>query len=156
MPSIATDAAQRLRTAATYSRWYGKRSTVISRKTTFVLTLVAIALAVGCGAAPPAADEPLTVDALVADPVYDVEIVVQGEISMLDELFCPCFELSSGEETVEVWYDLMTDDDGTMWPAARVDHIANGDQVAVRGELKHAGLFRTENVFWAIEVEHVE
>ena len=129
---------------------------MISRKITVVLTLVAIALAAACGAAPPAGDDTLTVDALWADPVYDVEIVVQGEVSLLDELFCPCFQLSSGEETVEVWYDLMTDDDGTMWPAARVDHIANGDQVTVRGELKHAGLFRTENVLWAIEVEHVE
>ena len=120
------------------------------------MALLVVALVAGCGAGPQADEGALTVGALLADPVYDTEVVVQGEVGLLDELFCPCFELSSEGQALEVWYDLMTDDDGTMWPAVRADGIANGDRVAVRGELKHAGLFRNENVFWAMAIERVE
>ena len=129
---------------------------MIARKVAWAAALVAIAFIAGCSAGqPPAGDESLTVAALLADPAYDVEVAVQGQVDLLGEMFCPCFELASGGQRVEVWYDLMTDDDGTMWPAVDLDGIANGDTVIVRGELKHAGVFRGEDDFWAIEIERV-
>jgi hypothetical protein len=115
-----------------------------------------IALGAGCSGEPRPPKGALTVDALLADPVYDVEVTVYGQIGMLGELFCPCFELSSGGETLEVWYNLMTEDDGTTWPAVPVNGITNGDWVTVRGELKHAGVHRGENDYWAKAIERVE
>jgi hypothetical protein len=125
----------------------------IARRTVLALALTALSLAAGCSAGPQPPDGALTVDALMADPVYDVEVAVYGQVSLLGELFCPCFELSSGGQTLEVWYDLMTYDDGATWPPVRVDGIANGDWVTVTGELKTAGQHRGENDFWARAIE---
>ncbi|MBN1134665.1 MAG: hypothetical protein JXA38_07135 [Methanosarcinaceae archaeon] len=40
----------------------------------------------------------LNVYELLGNPVYDVEVEIYGRVGLLDELFCPCFELASGGE----------------------------------------------------------
>jgi hypothetical protein len=93
---------------------------------------------------------------LLAEPVYDEAVTVQGSVSLLGELFCPCFELSSGGGTVMVWYDLMVDGEHSR-PAVDVSGIADGDTVVVEGELRRtapdAGV---PPDMWAISVESLE
>ncbi len=98
----------------------------------------------------------LSVSELLENPVYDTEIRVHGQVSLLGELFCPCFELTSGGKKVQVWYDLMVEDDGTESPAVSVEGIQNGDQVVVTGELKTAGAHTSPNDFWASKIEKAQ
>jgi len=90
---------------------------------------------------------------LLANPVYDTEVRVQGEVGLLGELFCPCFELTSGGQTVQVWYGLMVENDGTERPELSVAEISNGDTVIVTGELKaEGGTHYSKGDFWASEI----
>jgi len=92
----------------------------------------------------------LSVAELLANPVYDTEVRIYGEVSALGELFCPCFELNSGGETIVVWYDLMVANDGTERPAVDVQGINNGDNIVVTGELKgEGGTHYSKGDFWA-------
>jgi len=92
----------------------------------------------------------LTVAELLDDPVYDTEVKIYGEVGLLGELFCPCFELLSGGQTVQVWYDLMVENDGTERPAVNVKGINNGDRIIVAGELKgEGGTYYSKDDFWA-------
>ena len=123
----------------------------------FVLVLVGTVFMVGCLA--PQNEQPtgdLSVAELFEDPVYDTEVTVYGRVSLLGELLCPCFALTSGGETVQVWYDLMVEDDGTERPAVSVEEIENGDWVLVTGELKTAGIHHSQNDFWAYGIEKIE
>jgi hypothetical protein len=95
--------------------------------------------------------ETICVGELLGEPVYDTEVAVQGKVSLLGELWCPCFELSSCGETVTVWYDLMVDDDEIERPAVSVAGIKNGDTVAVTGELKE--ITGDGGNFWALKIE---
>ncbi len=76
---------------------------------------------------------------MLEDPIYDTEIRVYGKVSLLGELFCPCFQLTSKDEKVMVWYDLMIEDNVTERSPVNVDGINNGDWVIVTGELKSEG-----------------
>ncbi|MBN1454739.1 MAG: hypothetical protein JW945_00585 [Methanomicrobia archaeon] len=119
--------------------------------------LIGTLFMVGCIA--PGPERPagtMSVAALLADPIYDTEVTVYGQVALLGELLCPCFELSSGGETVQVWYDLMVEDDGTERPAVSVEEIENGDWVLVKGELKSAGVHRAANDFWTTSIERIE
>ena len=80
-----------------------------------------------------------TVGAMLADNAYEVPVSVAGEISMLGELLCPCFELTSGGESVQVFYGLMVENDGTGKPDVDMTGFANGDKVIVTGMLKGSG-----------------
>lgn len=100
-----------------------------------------------------APDGALSVAELMADPQYDTEVIIYGKASLLGELLCPCFELTSGGEKVMIWYDLMVEDDGTERPAISVEDVRNGDQIVVVGELKTAGVYCSLNDFWARSVE---
>ena len=92
----------------------------------------------------------MSVAELLANPVYDTEVRIYGEVSLLGELFCPCFELTSGGQKVQVWYDLMVENDGTERPAVSVQGINNGDRVIVTGELKgDGGTHYSKDDFWA-------
>ncbi len=92
----------------------------------------------------------MTVAELLENPVYDTEVTIWGEVSLLGELFCPCFELTSGGEKVLVWYDLMVENDGTERPAVNVDGINNGDKIIVTGELTgEGGIHYSRGDFWA-------
>ena len=94
----------------------------------------------------------ISVADLLDSAIYDTEVTVYGTVSMLGEVFCPCFELTSGGETVTVWYDLMVEDDGTQVPAASIAGIENGDLVVVTGELKSTGGELPGGTFWAFNI----
>ena len=95
--------------------------------------------------------EAVNVSALLADPAYNTEVAIYGQVSLLGELFCPCFELRSGGEAVMVWYDLMVDEDGGVRPAVSVEGIDNGDWIVVTGALQSGGADPAE--FWASGIE---
>lgn len=95
----------------------------------------------------------LTVAELLENPVYDTEVKIYGTVSLLGELNCPCFELTSGGQKVLVWYRLMVEDGGTERPSVSVEGIENGDWVVVTGELKSEGEYRSLNDFWASKIE---
>ncbi|MBN1856078.1 MAG: hypothetical protein JW846_03895 [Dehalococcoidia bacterium] len=95
-----------------------------------------------------------TVGELIANPVYETEVRVVGEVSLLGELFCPCFELTSGGESIQVWYGLMVENDGTELPEMSVEGIANGDMIVVTGMVKGpGGVHYAEGDFWAKGIE---
>ena len=98
----------------------------------------------------------LSVSQLLEEPVYDTEVRVYGEVALLGQLNCPCFELVSGGEKVVVWYALMVEDDRTERPPVSIEGITNGDRVVVTGELKTAGEHRQPNDFWAGGIEEIE
>jgi len=76
-----------------------------------------------------------------------------GKVGLLGELNCPCFELASGGRTVQVWYDLMVENDGTERPAVNGEGINNGDRVVVTGELKgEGGTHYSKGDFWATAI----
>jgi len=95
----------------------------------------------------------LNVSKLLEYPVYDNKVGIYGRVSLLGELFCPCFELASGGERVQVWYGLMVEDDETERSPVSMEGIENGDWVIVTGELKTAGNHRSLNDFWASTIE---
>ena len=89
---------------------------------------------------------------LLRKPIYNLEVITYGTISSLDET-TPYFELTSGEETIRVWYDSMVNKDGTQNPRVDLEGIRNGHKVVVRGELKEeAGKYHEQGDFWAMEV----
>jgi hypothetical protein len=98
----------------------------------------------------------LSVSELLENPIYDTEIRVYGQVSLLGEFSCPCFELISDGKKVLVSYGLMIEDDGTERPAVSVEGIQNGDQVVVTGELKTAGSHASVNDFWASKIEKAQ
>ena len=98
----------------------------------------------------------LSVSRLLEEPLYDTEVMVYGDVGLLGQLNCPCFEIASGGEKVQVWYALMVEDDRTERPAVSIEGIENGDRVVVTGELKTAGEYRQLNDFWASGIEKIE
>jgi inhibitor of cysteine peptidase len=100
-------------------------------------------------------EDVLSVSELLESPLYDTKIRVSGKVSLLGELFCPCFELTSGNKTIIVWYDLMVEDDSTERPSVDVSAIKNGDLVIVTGELKTEGKHRSLNDFWASDIKKI-
>ncbi|MFC2045475.1 hypothetical protein ACFLUH_02205 [Chloroflexota bacterium] len=99
-------------------------------------------------------NEMLSVAELLADPVYDTEVTIYGEVSLLGELLCPCFGLTSDEETVEIWHDLMVDNNEAQRPAVSVEGISNGDTITVTGELKgEGGTHYSKGDFWAFTID---
>ena len=120
------------------------------------ILLVGIGLMRGCMKVSQKPGGALSVSELLENPLYDTEVEIYGEVSLLGELFCPCFELTSDEEKVLVSYGLMVEDDGTERPAVSIEGIQDGDQAIVTGELKTAGEHRSLNDFWASKVEKVE
>ncbi len=100
-------------------------------------------------------EDALSVSELLESPLYDTKIRVSGKVSLLGELFCPCFELTSGNKTIIVWYDLMVEDDSTERPSVDVGTIKNGDLVIVTGELKTEGKHRSLNDFWASDIKKI-
>ena len=95
-------------------------------------------------------DETLSVAELLENPVYDTEVTIYGNVGLLGELLCPCFELTSGGATVQVWYDLMVENGGIQRAPVNVQGINNGDKIMVTGELKgEGGIHYSEGDFWA-------
>ena len=98
----------------------------------------------------------LSVAELLENPVYDTEVTIQGEVTLLGELFCPCFVLVSGGETIQVWYGLMVEDDGTQRPPVSVEGIENGDWVIVTGELRPSEGQLPSRTLWASDIEKLD
>jgi hypothetical protein len=107
----------------------------------------------GCAQEPVKLEGALSVDELLANPVYDIPIEVYGEVSALGEVMCTCFFLESEGESIHVWYDTMVEDDGTTVPAVSTQGIDNGDWVVVSGELKSGGIHYSPNDFWVSKIE---
>jgi len=119
-----------------------------------VLVLISTILILSCTSGETGkAEGTLSVSELLQNPVYDTEVKVFGKVSLLGQLNCPCFELSSGGDKVQVWYDLMVEDDKTERPAVSVEGIENGDYVIVTGELKTEGIHTALNDFWASNIK---
>ncbi|MBA7508075.1 hypothetical protein ES706_06806 [subsurface metagenome] len=119
-----------------------------------VLVLISTILILSCTSGETGkAEGTLSISELLQKPVYDTEVKVYGKVSLLGQLYCPCFELSSGGDKVQVWYDLMVEDDKTERPAVSVEGIENGDHVIVTGELKTEGTHTVLNDFWASSIE---
>jgi len=97
--------------------------------------------------------ETLSVSELLQNPVYGEEVKVYGNVSLLGELFCPCFDLTSSGGKVCVWYDLMVEDDGNQRPSVSVEGIENGDWVIVSGELRPSDGQLPSTTFWASNIE---
>jgi hypothetical protein len=114
--------------------------------------LVCLGSMSGCGS-DSGPEGALSADDLVQAPVYDTQITVYGQVSLLGELFCSCFELSSGGEKIMVWYATMVDDNGTEWPGVSVEGVQNGDQVVVTGELQRPGGQLQTHDLWATTIE---
>ena len=114
---------------------------------------IAIVCANACRGGSARPEGALSVAELLADPVYDTEVTIYGEVSALGELFCPCFVLSSEGESVEVWYDLMVEESGTARPAVSVEGIENADRVAVTGELRSSDGLLPSTTFWASSIQ---
>ena len=79
------------------------------------------------------------VAALLSNPRYEVEVSVFGLVGDLGTMFCPCFTLTSGGETLTVWYDSMVMADGSQLPAVSVEEVQNGEVVTVTGWLQAEG-----------------
>ena len=93
----------------------------------------------------------MSVSELLEDPLCDSQVNIYGQVSLLGDLRCPCFELTSGGKTVlvgYVWYE----GDVAERPAVSVEGIENGDQVIVTGELKPPGADSLSG-FWASKIE---
>lgn len=90
-----------------------------------------------------------TVAEFLSDPPYEKSSTIIGRVSLLGELNCPCFELTSAGQSVEVWYDLKIEDDRTHLPPVSVEEIENGDIAIVTGMLKQGGAYHQKGVFWA-------
>jgi hypothetical protein len=116
--------------------------------------LLTMALILGA-CSPPPPEGTMTAAELLADPVYETEVTVYGEVSALGELLCPCFILSSGGDRLDVWYDLMLEDDGTPRPTVSVEGIENEDRVVVTGELQPSQGTQPSRTFWATRIEPV-
>jgi hypothetical protein len=112
-----------------------------------LISVSVIGLTGGCATEPPP-EGALSVSELLENPLYDTEVTIYGRVSLLGEIRCPCFELTSGGETVQVWYAWYEDG----WPAVSVERMQNGDQVIVTGELKTVGADR-HNEFAARAIE---
>jgi hypothetical protein len=118
-----------------------------------ITLLCVLALIAGSCAGQEKPEGTLAVGELLDAPVYDTEVKICGEVSLLGELNCPCFELTSGGRKVQVWYALMVQNDGTERPAVDVEGIDNGDRVIVTGELKgEGGTYYSEGDFWAAAI----
>lgn len=101
------------------------------------------------------AEEMQSVSQLLQNPVYDTEVKIYGEVSLLGELNCPCFNFTSGGEAMQVWYDAM-DEDGVTKPPVSVEGIVNGDWIIVTGELRAGSDNEKLNDFWASSIEESE
>ena len=73
---------------------------------------------------------------------FNIDPVIVRVITIVSLLF--------GGATVQVWYDLMVENDGTQRPSANVQGISNGDRIIVTGELKgEGGTHYSKGDLWA-------
>ena len=133
--------------------------TEMKRKyTTLYLVLIFVTiLLISCAKEPPKPEGALSAADLLADPIYDSEIKVYGQVSGLGEFECPCFALKSEGDRIHVWYDMMAEDDGSVSPPTRpavdIQGIKNDDWIVATGELKYFDNRIKLEDFWLVEYE---
>jgi hypothetical protein len=116
--------------------------------------IVAVVWMSGCGNVPEKPRDALLVSELLAEPVYDREVKLYGQVSSLHEMYCPCFELTVDGSKVEAWYDLLSKDGKTSKPPVSVEGISNGDWVVITGELQTPeGQSEQPSAFWISSIE---
>jgi len=86
---------------------------------------------------------------LLSHPEYDTQVKTYGRVSGLGEMSCPCFNVTSGGERLEVWYNL------TAQEPAKVPAIQNDDWVIVTGQLKPGVLGLGGKTLWASHIERL-
>lgn len=123
-------------------------------KKLFALLLLAPLFLAGCVSVPsePTETGASSVSELLENPVYGEDVRVYGKASLLGELFCPCFRLTSKGESLEVWYGLMVEDRRER-PSVSVEGIQNGDWVVATGELRPSEGSAPSTTFWASKIE---
>jgi len=133
----------------------------MNKKIIFGILAVALVVIIGIGLFNylnkppiPIPEGTLSVSEILENPLYDTEIEIYGKVSLLGELFCPCFSLTSDGREVTVWYNLMVEDNGTERPSISIEGIENGDWIIVTGELKTEGKNRLLD-FWASNIAHM-
>jgi hypothetical protein len=126
-------------------------------KTQFLILLFIALILSSCAKEPPKPEGALSAAELLADPIYDSEIKVYGQVSGLGEFECPCFALKSEEDRIYVWYDMMAGDDSSANPPTRppvdIEGIKNEDWIVVIGELKYFEYRKIHEDFWLAEFE---
>lgn len=126
----------------------------MNKRTNTLLVILLIAILLGsCSMEPQKPEGALSVAALLENPVYDTQIRIYGKVSGLGKVMCTCFFLESEGENLQVWYDTMVEDSGTVRPAVDVQGNNNGDWVVITGELKSGGDHYSRNDFWAVSIE---
>ena len=113
--------------------------------------LIGVLCVSGCAREPDVPAGGLSAAELLENP----PVQVFGQVSVLGELMCTCFFLSSNGYNLHVWYDTRVEDDQTIRPAVDVEGTHNGDWVLVTGELKEGGIHYSPNDFWVSEITSV-
>lgn len=98
----------------------------------------------------------ISIKDLLENPIYNQEVTIQGKISELGNLMCPCFELTSNRASVQIWYDLMVDEQGAKRKAVNIKRIKNNDEVIVTGELREQPGQSPLKDFWASKIELIK
>jgi hypothetical protein len=121
-------------------------------KRIFPLLVIGVVVA-GCGlrgGVPDPEEWPAVSEAFEVAEIGDT-VRLDGVVTLLGELFCPCFHLTSDGATAVVWYDLMTDEGGSF-DAVDVASLASGDAAHVVGEYRSTDPGSGFPVVWAVEI----
>ena len=135
------------------SKECGGRSEMNRRINSLLVILVISLLLSGCFRVPQRPEGTLSAADLLENPVYDTQIRIYGKVSGLGKVMCTCFFLESEGENLQVWYDTMVEDNGTIRPAVDVQGNKNGDWIVITGELKSGGDHYSLNDFWAVSID---
>lgn len=138
-----------------------ERSIKMIKKTITLLGIFLITiLLTGCNQELQKPEGALSVAELLENPIYDTQTRVYGKVSALRELACTCFFLQSEGGNLNVWYDMMAEEDGSPTPPTRtpvdVTEIENGDWIIVTGELKFFEDRKVHKDFWVTEFETIQ
>ncbi|MBU1975832.1 MAG: hypothetical protein KKG59_05500 [Nanoarchaeota archaeon] len=84
----------------------------------------------------------LSIAELLKTPT-SAELEIYGEVSGLGELRCPCFNLTSENESIIVFYQNLSNE------SVQINELRNGNIIVVSGELVMSTLAESENQFQA-------
>jgi hypothetical protein len=120
-----------------------------------ILAFAAFAIT-GCTTEVEKPEGALSVAELLQNPVYDEEVVIYGQVDIMGKVLSPYFDLESGGEKIQVWFNMMVEDDGKPRQPVKAEGINNNEWVVVTGELKTEGKYRALNDFWASAITKLE
>jgi hypothetical protein len=96
----------------------------------------------------------ITTGDLLKNPVYGTEVKVYGKVSVLGQVDCMCFYLTSGDGTISVWYSYPSANDMHKSTRIDIDGLQNGDTAVVVGRVND--LSDVPPSFWAINVTKLQ